>query len=104
MKRFDEILRQELSNPVALKNCNGATIEPMEAMVKSVLSNAMKGDLAAIDARHEAWLEAQRAAEAAEKAAADRVAAEMKIEAQRAKDEAVAARLSEKFNVKTKKR
>ena len=48
MKRFDEILRQELSKPVALKNGNGATIEPMEAMVKSVLNNAMKGDLSAI--------------------------------------------------------
>ena len=44
MKRFDKILRQELSKPVALKNGNGATIEPMEAMVKSVLNNAMKGD------------------------------------------------------------
>lgn len=63
-----------------------------------------RADLAAIDARHEAWLEAQRAAEAAEKAAADKVAEQMKIEAQKAKDEAVAARLSEKFNVKTKKR
>jgi hypothetical protein len=62
------------------------------------------GAFAAIDARHEAWLEAQREAERAEKAAADKVAEQMKIEAQRAKDEAVAARLSEKFNVKTKKR
>ena len=48
MKTFDDILRTELQKPVALKNGNGATIEPMEAMVKSVLNNAMKGDLAAI--------------------------------------------------------
>jgi hypothetical protein len=44
MKTFDDILRTELQKPVALKNGNGATIEPMEAMVKSVLNNAMKGD------------------------------------------------------------
>lgn len=48
MQKFDEILKRELSKPVALKNGNGATIEPMEAMVKSVLNNAMKGDLASI--------------------------------------------------------
>ena len=48
--------------------------------------------------------EAKRAAEKAEKAASDKVAEEMKIEAQRAKDEAVAARLSEKYNVKTRKK
>ena len=63
-----------------------------------------RADLAAIDARHEAWLEAKRAAERAEKAAADKVAEQMKIEAQKAKDEAVAARLSEKYNVKTRKK
>lgn len=48
MQKFDEILKRELSKPVALKNGNGATIEPMEAMVKSILNNAMKGDLASI--------------------------------------------------------
>ncbi len=48
MQKFDEILKRELQKPVALKNGNGMTIDPMEAMVKSVLSNAMKGDLSAI--------------------------------------------------------
>lgn len=48
--------------------------------------------------------EAKRAAERAEKAAADKVAEQMKTEAQKAKDEAVAARLSEKYNVKPKRK
>lgn len=48
MQKFDEILKRELEKPIVLKNANGATIEPMEAMVKSILNNAMKGDLASI--------------------------------------------------------
>lgn len=48
MQSFTEILKRELGKPVQLKNGNGATIDPMEAMVKSVLTNAMKGDLASI--------------------------------------------------------
>lgn len=48
MQNFQEILKAELEKPVALKNQPGATIDPIEAMVKSVMTNAMKGDLAAI--------------------------------------------------------
>ena len=46
MQTFDELLRAELSKPAQMKS--GGTIQPMEAMVKSVVNNAMKGDLASI--------------------------------------------------------
>lgn len=46
MQSFDELLRQELARPATMKS--GGTIQPMEAMVKSVVNNAMKGDLASI--------------------------------------------------------
>ena len=46
MQSFDELLRAELAKPAQMKS--GGTIQPMEAMVKSVVNNAMKGDLAAI--------------------------------------------------------
>ena len=42
MQSFDELLRQELARPATMKS--GGTIQPMEAMVKSVVNNAMKGD------------------------------------------------------------
>lgn len=48
MQNFQEVLKAELDKPVSLKNQPGATIDPIEAMVKSVMTNAMKGDLAAI--------------------------------------------------------
>lgn len=45
---FEEILQKELNKPVALKNQPGVYMEPMEAMVKSLMNNAMKGDIASI--------------------------------------------------------
>lgn len=48
MSTFDEILKKELEKPVSLKNQPGVTIDPMEAMVKSLMTNAMKGDIASI--------------------------------------------------------
>ena len=49
MQNFDDILQAELAKPVTLKNGNGATILPMEAMVKSVINAAMKGDRSAVN-------------------------------------------------------
>lgn len=46
MQSFDELLKAELAKPATMKS--GGTIAPMEAMVKSVVNNAMKGDLASI--------------------------------------------------------
>jgi hypothetical protein len=46
MQSFDKLLREELARPATMKG--GGTIKPMEAMVKSVVNNAMKGDLASI--------------------------------------------------------
>jgi len=48
MQNFQNVLIAELEKPVMLKNGGGATISPIEAMVKSVMTNAMKGDLASI--------------------------------------------------------
>lgn len=54
MKTIEEILQERLSNPVrskdgtVLTNDQGEPILPLEAMVMSVMSNAMRGDIAAI--------------------------------------------------------
>ena len=54
MENFDELLRQELARPATYnaKDEFGKVVKkqiaPMEAMVKSVVNNAMKGDLASI--------------------------------------------------------
>lgn len=45
MQLFQDILKRELSKPVPLKNQPGVTIDPMEAMVKSVMNEAMKGSI-----------------------------------------------------------
>ena len=48
MKSFEDILKEKLSTPVELKGKMGVTIMPMEAMVMSVMNNAMKGDISSI--------------------------------------------------------
>ena len=51
MQSFDELLQQELTKPMELKQ-NGVKvgqITPLEAMVKSIVTKAGKGDIAAIN-------------------------------------------------------
>lgn len=48
MQTFEEILQQEMAQPVRIKGSD-ATVTPMQAMIKSVMANAMKGDLAALN-------------------------------------------------------
>jgi hypothetical protein len=51
MQSFDELLQAELSKPMELKQ-NGVKvgqISPLEAMVKSIVTKAGKGDIAAIN-------------------------------------------------------
>lgn len=54
MQSFDELLKAELARPATYNakdergNAIKKQIQPMEAMVKSVVNNAMKGDLASI--------------------------------------------------------
>ena len=43
MQTFEEILQQEMAQPVRIKGSD-ATVTPMQAMIKSVMANAMKGD------------------------------------------------------------
>ena len=47
MQTFEEILQQEMAQPVRIKGSD-ATVTPQQAMIKSVMANAMKGDLSAI--------------------------------------------------------
>ena len=47
-KTFEDILREKMRTPVALKNQPGATVMPLEAMAMSVMNNAMKGDIPSI--------------------------------------------------------
>lgn len=47
MQQFEELLQRELSQQVKIKGTE-ATVSPMEAMIKSVTANAMRGDLQAI--------------------------------------------------------
>ena len=46
-RTFEEILREKMSQPVAIKG-KDATVMPSEAMVMAVMNNAMKGDIGAI--------------------------------------------------------
>ena len=46
-RTFVEILRERMGMPVKVKGAD-ATVMPMEAMVMSVMNNAMKGDIGAI--------------------------------------------------------
>lgn len=51
MMSFDEVLQRELARPMELKQ-NGVKvgeISPLEAMVKSLVTKAGKGDIAAIN-------------------------------------------------------
>lgn len=54
MKSFDEILKAKLADPVrnkqgnVLRNERGEIMTAQEAMVMSIVNNAMKGDIAAI--------------------------------------------------------
>lgn len=46
-KTFEEILREKMAVPVSIKG-KDATVLPMEAMVLSVMNDAMRGNIAAI--------------------------------------------------------
>lgn len=46
-KTFSDILREKMSN-TTLKGKDGKDVTPLEAMVMSVMNNAMKGDISAI--------------------------------------------------------
>ena len=48
MSKFDEILKEKLATPVPVKGKEGVTMDPMEAMVNALMTNAMKGDIASI--------------------------------------------------------
>ena len=48
MSKFDEILKEKLETPVPVKGKEGVTMDPMEAMVNALMTNAMKGDIASI--------------------------------------------------------
>ncbi len=47
-KSFEDILKEKMAQPVSIKGKDGATMLPMEAMALSVMNNAMKGDISAI--------------------------------------------------------
>lgn len=90
---------EEISLALTAINRHLETEDNLNAAAKSACSMdlAQYGDaLREIEEREEA----KRAAAAAEKAAADKVAEEMAKEAESAKNEAVAARLGEKYRVK----
>lgn len=46
-KTFSDILREKMAN-TTLKSKDGSDVTPLEAMVMSVMNNAMKGDISAI--------------------------------------------------------
>lgn len=46
-KTFEEILREKMQQPVTVKG-KDVSIMPTEAMVMSVMNNAMKGEIGAI--------------------------------------------------------
>lgn len=90
---------EEISLALTAINRHLETEDNLNAAAKSACSMDLEqyGDALREIEEHE---EAKRAAVAAEKAAADKVAAEMAKEAESAKEEAVAARLGEKYRVK----
>lgn len=48
MQNFDDILRAELEKRLPVRGKEGQTIEPMEAMVRSLMKKAVDGDIASI--------------------------------------------------------